>query len=97
VDLGVCRGLRFDRAADVWVILLPGANYPTTAPVLWFAREAALAAGRNVLAVIDSYDRGTDPQRWGARRIRHSASVILLRSAIGSARQPLRSRTTTHR
>ena len=39
VDLGVCRGMRFDRGADAWVILLPGANYSTTAPLLWFARE----------------------------------------------------------
>lgn len=44
VDLGVCRGLRFDRGGDRWVILLPGANYPTSAPLLWFAREAALEA-----------------------------------------------------
>jgi len=41
VDLGVCRGVRFDRGADAWVIILPGANYPSTAPLLWFAREAA--------------------------------------------------------
>ncbi len=68
VDLGPCRGVRFDRGADEWVILLPGANYPTTAPALWFAREVALAAGRNALTVLDSYDGRTDAQRWAEER-----------------------------
>ena len=100
VDLGVCRGVRFDRGADAWVILLPGANYPTTAPVLWFAREAALAAGRNVLAVVDSPKGSTDDrQRWAEERaeaaLRHvgvGARPILVAKSITSLAASLAAR-----
>ena len=99
VDLGICRGLRFDRGADAWVILLPGANYPTTAPVLWFAREAALAAGRNVLAVVDSHDGASHPQRWAEERaeaaIRHlgdTSRPILVAKSITSLAASLAAR-----
>jgi hypothetical protein len=43
-------------------------EYSTTAPLLWFAREAALAAGRNVLAVVDSRSGSGDPQQWAEER-----------------------------
>jgi len=96
VDLVVCRGVRFDRGADAWVILLPGANYPTTAPLLWFAREAALAAGRNVLAVVDSRSGSGDPQQWTEERaeaaIRHLGDgprPILVAKSITSLAAPL--------
>jgi hypothetical protein len=99
VDLGPCRGVRFERGAGGWVILLPGANYPTTAPLLWFAREAALAAGRNALAVVDSYDGSTDPQRWAEARaeaaIHHlgdEAAPILVAKSITSLAAPLAAR-----
>ncbi|HMJ04033.1 MAG TPA: hypothetical protein VK506_13920 [Conexibacter sp.] len=35
------------------VVLLPGARYPTRAPLLWFAREVAVARGYGVLEVLD--------------------------------------------
>lgn len=100
VDLGVCRAMRFDCGADAWIILLPGANYPTTAPLLWFAREAALAAGRNVLAVVDSREGSTDdPQRWAEERaeaaLRHvgsGARPILVAKSITSLATPLAAR-----
>lgn len=68
VDLGPCPGRAFDQGADGWVILLPGANYGPDAPLLWFAREAALASGRNVLAVWDTFDRANDPVLWVEER-----------------------------
>ncbi len=69
VHLGPCRAVRYDRGADEWVIVLPGANYPTTAPALWFAREAALIAGRSALTVLDSYEGSTDAQLWAEERV----------------------------
>ncbi len=100
VDLGVCRGVRFDRGAEAWVVLLPGARYPTTAPLLWFAREAVLAAGRNVLAVVDSRDGSTaEPQRWAEERadaaIHHlgdTARPIIIAKSITSLAAPLAAR-----
>ncbi|MGH2383933.1 MAG: VOC family protein [Candidatus Limnocylindria bacterium] len=91
--------MRFDRDADDWVILLPGANYSTTAPLLWFAREAALEAGRNVLAVVDAYRGGGDPQRWAEERaeaaIRHLGDpgrLILVAKSITSLAAQLAAR-----
>lgn len=69
VDLGPCRARVYDRGADRWAVILPGAMYLPDAPLLWFAREACLAAGRNVLAVWDTFDQRTDPQRWVDERL----------------------------
>ena len=99
VDLGPCRGMQFDRGADGWVIVLPGAGYPTTAPLLWFAREAALESGRNVLAVIDAYDGSTDPQTWVDERaeaatghLGEGTRPILVAKSITSRAAPLAAR-----
>jgi len=68
VDLGPCRGRTYDRGADRWAVILPGANYLPDAPLLWFAREAIVMAGYNVLAVWDTFDRKTDGQAWVDQR-----------------------------
>lgn len=46
------------------VVLLPGARYPTRAPLLWFAREVAVARGYGVLEVLDEPPAGADPFAW---------------------------------
>jgi len=99
VDLGVCRGQAFDAGADRWVILLPGANYPPTAPLLWFAREAALAGGWNVLAVSDTFNGTDDPLRWAEERaeaaIRHvdgTSRPLLIAKSLTSLAAPLAAR-----
>jgi hypothetical protein len=99
VDLGPCRGVQVDRGADGWVVLLPGANYPTTAPLLWFARQAALESGRNVLAVVDAYDGTTDPQTWVDDRaeaaighVGDGTRPILVAKSITSRAAPLAAR-----
>ena len=45
-------------------ILLPGARYPTRAPLLWFAREVAISRGFGVLEVLDEPPSGEDPFAW---------------------------------
>jgi catechol 2,3-dioxygenase-like lactoylglutathione lyase family enzyme len=99
VDLGVCRGQVFHAGADRSVILLPGANYPPSAPLLWFAREAALAGGWNTLAVSDTFGGGADPLRWAEERaeaaIRHvegATRVILVAKSITTLAAPLAAR-----
>ncbi len=99
VDLGVCRGQAFDAGADRWVILLPGANYSVTAPLLWFAREAALAGGWNVFAVSDSFNSTDDPLRWVEERaeaaIRHVDGPIpplIIAKSLTSLAAPLAAR-----
>ena len=46
------------------VVLLPGARYPTRAPLLWFAREVAVGRGFGVLEVLDEPPAGEDPFAW---------------------------------
>jgi hypothetical protein len=54
------------------VVLLPGARYPTRAPLLWFAREAAVARGFGVLEVLDEPPAGEDPFAWVRDRARRA-------------------------
>jgi pimeloyl-ACP methyl ester carboxylesterase len=50
--------------AERRVVIVPGARYPTRAPLLWFAREAAAARGFGVLEVLDEPAAGEDPFAW---------------------------------
>jgi pimeloyl-ACP methyl ester carboxylesterase len=91
VDLGVCKGRWYAGAADRVVVVLPGALYLPFAPLLWFAREVALARGWSVLEVWDEYrDRSEDPWRWVFERaeaaLRHvgDAPTALVTKSISS-------------
>ena len=65
VDLGVCKARWYAGDPDRVAVVLPGALYLPFAPLLWFAREVALARGWSVLEVWDEYrDRSEDPWRW---------------------------------
>ena len=68
VDLGPCAGLLHRPEAPDRVVLLPGARYPTQAPLLWFAREIALAQGAGVLEVLDEMPSEGDPFAWARDR-----------------------------
>lgn len=70
IDLGPCPGVSFDQGGRSWVVILPGAMYTPQAPLLWYARRAALATGRNVLTVVDTFaDRSQDPITWVEARL----------------------------
>jgi predicted alpha/beta-hydrolase family hydrolase len=69
VDLGPCPGVSFDQGGSAWVVILPGAMYSPQAPLLWYARRAAIASGRNVLTVVDAFDRRQDPVAWVESRL----------------------------
>jgi hypothetical protein len=64
VDLGPCAVLRHDGDPARCAVLLPGMVYPTRAPVLWFAREAALAQGWSALEVLGEPGDHEDPIKW---------------------------------
>jgi len=81
IDLGPCRGLVFDQGASFWVVLLPGAAYSAQAPLLWFARRAAMDAGRNVVAVADTFDRDADPLGWVEKRVEAALAYVRDRDA----------------
>lgn len=58
--------------AERRVVILPGARYPTRAPLLWFAREVAVARGFGVLEVLDEPPAGGDPFAWVRDRARRA-------------------------
>jgi hypothetical protein len=69
VDLGVCQGRWYPGDPERVAVVLPGARYLPFAPLLWFAREVAVARGWSVLEVWDEYlDRSEDPWRWVEER-----------------------------
>lgn len=69
IDLGPCPALLHEGGRPRCVVLLPGAHYPTRAPLLWFAREAALARGWSVLEVLDELPEGAaEPFEWALDR-----------------------------
>jgi hypothetical protein len=63
-------------------VLLPGARYSTQAPLLWFAREIALAHGAGVLEVLDQMRAAGDPFAWARDRANRALD-------FAPARQPL--------
>ena len=75
IDLGVCRGRRFHGEMDGAAIVLPGATYPVSAPLLWFAREVFSAHGWTVIEVHDGYQGGGDPVTWALDRFRAARDV----------------------
>jgi len=90
IDLGPCRAIRHDGDADRVAVLLPGQFYPTRAPALWFAREAAMAQGWSALEVLGEPGEHEDPlawERWCAERAIEAASpaqVLLIGKSLAS-------------
>jgi hypothetical protein len=72
IDLGPCAGLVHEHDPEHWVVVLPGMQYSTQAPLLWFAREAAAQRGLTVLEVLDSLPEGADPAGWARDRARRA-------------------------
>jgi hypothetical protein len=64
VDLASCTVIRHEGDPARCAVILPGMFYPTRAPVLWFAREAALALGWSALEVLGEPGQQPDPVSW---------------------------------
>ncbi|MGH2953312.1 MAG: alpha/beta hydrolase [Solirubrobacterales bacterium] len=68
LDLGPCRALLHEGDRDRCLVLLPGARYPTRAPLLWFARAAGAERGWSALEVLDLLPAGGQPGDWALDR-----------------------------
>lgn len=64
LDLGPGQAIRHEGDPGRCVVLLPGQYYPTRAPVLWFAREVAMAQGWSALEVLGEPGLQSDPLSW---------------------------------
>jgi len=56
-------------------VLLPGREYPTRAPALWFAREAALAQGWSAIEVLGEPGLQDDPLGWERERAERALAL----------------------
>jgi hypothetical protein len=90
VDLGPFNGIRHERDPDRFVILLPGRFYPTRAPALWFAREAAMTSGWSALEVLGEPGEHDDPLGWERRgadaaiNTAGAANVVVIGKSLAS-------------
>jgi pimeloyl-ACP methyl ester carboxylesterase len=64
IDLGPGRAIRHEGDPGRCAVLLPGQFYPTRAPALWFAREAAMDRGWSALEVLGEPGEHDDPLGW---------------------------------
>ena len=77
------------------VVVLPGLHYSSQAPLLWFAREAAQAAGWSVLEVSERAAADQEPFTWmreqAERALAAAAAeqVAVVGKSLGSAAAPL--------
>jgi hypothetical protein len=76
IDLGPCAGLLHEGDPGRCVVLLPGMRYTTQAPLLWFARSAALSRGWSALEVLDSLPGGDEPLAWARDRARRALDAV---------------------
>jgi hypothetical protein len=90
IDLGVCPGRLHPGDPGRTVVVLPGAQYPPAAPLLWFAREAAQRRSWTVLEVWDEYRDEPDWVDWAPSRARAAlervsgSRVVLVGKSLSS-------------
>jgi hypothetical protein len=78
------------------VVLLPGIRYFSQAPLLWFAREAAQAAGWSVVEVDERAPQDQEPFGWmrgqaeaALELASGSERVVVVGKSLGSAAAPI--------
>lgn len=90
IDLGPCSAIRHEVSPERCAVLLPGMVYPTRAPVLWFAREAAMALGFSALEILGEPAEHADQLGWerdcAERAIAEagSARVVVIGKSLAS-------------
>ena len=90
LDLGAGQAIRHDGDPSRCVVLLPGQFYPTRAPALWFAREAAGAQGWSAIEVLGEPGLYPDPLAWErecaerALAAAGDASVVVIGKSLAS-------------
>jgi hypothetical protein len=95
IDLDPGEALLHEGDPERCVVLLPGVRYFSQAPLLWFAREAALAGGWSVLEVSERAPSDQEPFEWIADRAESALNatsatqVMMIGKSLGSAAAPL--------
>jgi hypothetical protein len=97
IDLSPGEAILHDGDASRCVVLLPGVRYFSQAPLLWFAREAAQAAGWSVLELSERAPDDREPFDWMRERAASALAaaeaeaerVAVIGKSLGSAAAPL--------
>ena len=95
MDLNPGEAILHDGDPQRCLVLLPGVRYFSQAPLLWFAREAAEAAGWSALELSERAPGGVDPFAWMSERARsaldatEAGEVVVVGKSLGSAAAPL--------
>jgi hypothetical protein len=95
IDLNPGEALLHEGDTERCVVVLPGVKYFSQAPLLWFAREAALAAGWSALELSERAPPQGDPFEWMRERARSALAatdaglVVVVGKSLASAAAPL--------
>jgi hypothetical protein len=95
IDLTPGEALLHDGDHARCVVVLPGVRYFSQAPLLWFAREAALAAGWSALELTERAPADADPFTWMRERAVSALAatdadhVVVVGKSLGSVAAPL--------
>jgi hypothetical protein len=95
IDLNPGEAVLHDGDPERCAVLLPGVRYFSQAPLLWFAREAAQAAGWSVLELSERAPADEEPFAWMRERAVRAVdaagaeTVAVIGKSLGSAAAPL--------
>jgi hypothetical protein len=96
IDLSPGEALLHEGDPARCALILPGVRYFSQAPLLWFAREAAQAAGWSVLELSERAPADEEPFEWMRRRatsaLEASSSadtLVVIGKSLGSVAAPL--------
>jgi hypothetical protein len=97
IDLDPGEALVYEGDPARCAVVLPGVRYFSQAPLLWFAREAAQAAGWSVLELSERAPADQDPFAWMRERAASALAAVdaervaMIGKSLGSAAAPLAS------
>ena len=95
IDLNPGEAVLHEGDPGRCAVVLPGVRYFSQAPLLWFAREAAQAAGWSVLELSERAPGDQDPFKWMRERASRALAatsadtVAVIGKSLGSAAAPL--------
>jgi hypothetical protein len=95
IDLNPGEAVLHDGDPARRAVILPGVRYFSQAPLLWFAREAAQAAGWSALELSERAPAGEEPFAWMHDRAARAldaagdGTVAVIGKSLGSAAAPL--------
>jgi hypothetical protein len=95
IDLNPGEAVLHEGDPGRCAVVLPGVRYFSQAPLLWFAREAAQAAGWSVLELSERAPGDEEPFEWMRKRAASALdaavadTVAVIGKSLGSAAAPL--------